>query len=153
MIFSPSEVDGRSENPNARSLLFDLVAACGSSKTSLHFPLVFMLPGYQGISYLLWNLQARQCAFHSKKVWPLGPFKELPKLEDVEARPVFPWRNTGNTYPRFNLINLYLTWFPRTRDFMLILVYQVCCFWWRGSESDPSGERSWKLGRIGRPDI
>ncbi|CAL1143076.1 unnamed protein product [Cladocopium goreaui] len=30
--------------------------------------------------------KARQCPFHSKKVWPFGPFKELPKLEDLETR-------------------------------------------------------------------
>jgi len=36
---------------------------------------------------LMFECQARQCPFHSKKVWPFGPFKELPKLEDLETRP------------------------------------------------------------------
>ena len=83
----------------------------------------------------------------------IGTLQRAPKARRCGSQAGFSMTKYRNTYPRFNLINLYLTWFPRTRDFMLILVYQVCCFWWRGSESDPSGERSWKLGRIGRPDI
>eukprot|EP00439_Symbiodinium_sp_Y106_P073324 s258_g13.t2 len=30
--------------------------------------------------------KARQCPFHSKKAWPLGAFKELPSIEELEAK-------------------------------------------------------------------
>eukprot|EP00931_Biecheleriopsis_adriatica_P086147 TRINITY_DN60866_c0_g1_i1.p1 TRINITY_DN60866_c0_g1~~TRINITY_DN60866_c0_g1_i1.p1 ORF type:complete len:858 (+),score=154.41 TRINITY_DN60866_c0_g1_i1:90-2576(+) len=30
--------------------------------------------------------KARQCPFHSKKVWPLGPFKELPVAGELESK-------------------------------------------------------------------
>eukprot|EP00913_Durusdinium_trenchii_P032700 g30609.t1 len=30
--------------------------------------------------------KARQCPFHSKKVWPLGAFRPLPTVEDLEAK-------------------------------------------------------------------
>lgn len=53
----------------------------------------------------------------------MGPFKELPKLEDVEARP-----EIAQYLFEIQLDQLVFDMVPKKRDFMLILVYQVCCF-------------------------